>query len=124
MFRKAFLIAAFVLTLSALTGSAGATESIAPLDGVADRFDFGGVEAAVVTDSMSPQRALLGGTLRLEPLLPSGGGTSTSSQFQLTAAVGQPVTDRSNDASITLRSGFWTPTDAIGVDRMFRDSFE
>ncbi len=124
MLRRTVPIAALVLALSAPTARAGSAESIAPLDRVADRFDFGDVDAAVATDSLSPQRALLGGTLRLEPLLPGGGGTSTSTQFQLTAAVGQPITDRSGDSSITLRSGFWTPADAIGVDRMFRDSFE
>ncbi len=71
-----------------------------------------------------PNASLTGSTLRLDPLLPGGGGTSGSAQFQLTASVGQPTVATSNSLQSTLKSGFWTATDAVAVTRIFRDGFE
>jgi hypothetical protein len=71
-----------------------------------------------------PNGSLTGGALRLDPLLPGGGGTSGSAQFQLTASVGQPTVATSNSLQSTLKSGFWTPTDAVAITRIFRDGFE
>ncbi len=71
-----------------------------------------------------PNGSLTGGGFRLDPLLPGGGGTSTSAQFQLTASVGQPMVATSHSAQSTLKSGFWTPTDAVAVTVIFRDGFE
>lgn len=76
------------------------------------------------TDAGVPNGSLTGGTLRLDPLLPGGGGTSTSAQFQLTGSVGQPTVAASHSAQTALQSGFWSPSDAIAVDRLFRDGFE
>jgi len=83
------------------------------------------LDAQVLAKGSSvPNGSLTGGGLRLDPLLPGGGGTSTSAQFRLTASVGQPTVATSNSSQSTLKSGFWTPTDAIAVTRIFRDGFE
>lgn len=80
-------------------------------------------------DSASPAVAtvsnasLTGGTLRLDPLLPGGGGTSTSAQFQLTASIGQPGAAQSDNAQAILLTGFWTPVQAV-ADRLFRNGFD
>ena len=80
--------------------------------------------ALLPAGTIAPNGSLTGGTLRLDPLLPGGGGTSTSAQFQLTASVGQPTVAASHSAQTALQSGFWSPSDAIAVDRVFRDGFE
>ncbi|MDZ4811054.1 MAG: hypothetical protein SGI99_00365 [Pseudomonadota bacterium] len=75
--------------------------------------------------SGAPNGSLVGGTLRLDPLLPGGGGTSGSAQFQLTASIGQPTVATSNSSQTTLmKPGFWTPTNAVAVTQIFRDGFE
>jgi len=71
-----------------------------------------------------PNGSLTGSTLRLDPLLPAGGGSSGSAQFQLTASIGQPTVATSSSLQSTLNSGFWTPGDAVGVTRMFGNGFE
>lgn len=70
-----------------------------------------------------PNGSLTGGTLRLDPLLPGGGGTSTSVQFQLTASIGQPGVAQSDNGQQILLTGFWTPAHAV-ADRVFRDGFD
>lgn len=72
----------------------------------------------------APNGSLTGGTLRLDPLLAGGGGTSGSPQFQLTGTIGQPTVATSNSSQTTLKAGFWTPTNAVAVTRIFRDGFE
>lgn len=98
---------------------------VAPTGGGTSRGGALLVDATVIpAGSTSPNGSLVGGTLRLDPLLPGGGGTAASAQFQLTASVGQPTVQGSNSSQTTLRPGFWTPADAIAVDRVFRDGFE
>lgn len=72
----------------------------------------------------APNGSLTGGTLRLDPLLPGGGGISGSPQFLLTASIGQPTVSTSNSSQTILKAGFWTPTNAVAVSQIFRDSFE
>jgi hypothetical protein len=67
---------------------------------------------------------LTGGTLGLDPLLPGGGGTSTSSRFRLTGSVGQPSVTPSNALPTTLRPGFWTQSGVVRADALFAHGFE
>lgn len=71
-----------------------------------------------------PGDSLAGGSLRLDPLMPGGGGISGSAQFQLTASVGQAEPAEARSAQTILRGGFWTPADATAVDSVFRNGFE
>ena len=97
----------------------------APVGGGTARGGSFLLDAQVLPKGTSvPNGSLTGGTLRLDPLLPGGGGTSGSAQFQLTASVGQPTVATSNSSQSTLKAGFWTPTDAVAVTRLFRDGFE
>ena len=97
----------------------------APIGGGTSRGGTFLVDAQVLAKGTGvPDGSLTGGTLRLDPLLPGGGGTSTSSQFQLTASVGQPTVTTSHSSQSTLKPGFWTPTDAVAVTQIFRDGFE
>ncbi len=79
--------------------------------------------AASPAGTVVPNGSLTGGTLRLDPLLPGGGGISTSAQFQLTASIGQPGVAQSDNGQKVLLTGFWTPAQA-DADRVFRDGFE
>lgn len=71
-----------------------------------------------------PDDALAGDTLRLDPLLPGGGGASSGGPFVLTASVGQVVAQDAGSAQVLMRGGFWTPADAAGVDTVLRNGFE
>lgn len=71
-----------------------------------------------------PGDALAGDTLRLDPLLPGGGGVSSGGPFVLTASVGQLDAQDAGSAQVLMRGGFWTPADAAGVDSVFRNGFE
>lgn len=98
---------------------------VEPLGGGTSRGGPFLIDALVLPQGTGvPNGSLTGGTLRLDPLLPGGGGPSASAQFQLTASVGQPAVATSNSLQSTLNAGFWTPTDAVGVTRIFRDGFE
>ena len=72
----------------------------------------------------TPSGSLTGGTLRLDPLLPGGGGIAASAQFLLFGSVGQSTVTPSYGNQFILRPGFWTPVDAIAADRVFSDGFE
>ena len=71
----------------------------------------------------APDGSLTGGTLRLDPLLPGGGGASASTQLLLFGSVGQPTVTLSSGTRFDLRAGFWTPVD-VAADRIFYDGFE
>lgn len=99
---------------------------------LAGGFGSGGSPAGSVptlADAVSPEGtvasngSLTGGTLRLEPLLPGGGGTSTSAQFRMTASIGQPGAAQSDNGQAILLTGFWTPAPAV-TDRVFRNGFD
>lgn len=67
---------------------------------------------------------LAGDTLRLDPLLPGGGGESSGGPFVLTASIGQVDAQDAGSAQVLMRGGFWTPADAAGVDSVFRSGVE
>lgn len=118
MSARVFITAAWLLLLPAAL--------------LADGFGGGGSPAGsvpTIVDAASPagtavsNGSLTGGTLRLDPLLPGGGGTSTSAQFQLTASIGQPGVAQSDNGQAILLTGFWTPAQAV-ADRLFRNGFD
>ena len=64
------------------------------------------------------------GSLRLQPLLPGGGGRVTAGTLELEFTVGQAVTERADASDTQLRSGFWTPVEGSDGSRIFADGFE
>ena len=104
-----------------------ASVAVAPLGGGRSEGGTFAIAGALSTGGNDvPNGSLTGGTLRLDPLLPGGGGTSTSAtpSFRIDASVGQATVARANSTQTTLQSGFWTATDATALDRVFRDGFE
>ena len=98
---------------------------VAPIGGGTSRGGSFLLDAQVLPKATaSPNGSLTGGALRLDPLIAGGGGSSSSAQFQLTATVGQPLVATSHSSQSTLKSGFWTPTNAVAVTQIFRDGFE
>lgn len=50
-----------------------------------------------------------GGTFSItQSVIASGGGTSSNGNFEITGAIGQPVTDSSNTSTYLIRSGFFS----------------
>lgn len=104
-----------------------AAVAVAPVGSGSARGGTFAIAAALSpTGNDVPNGSLTGLTFRLDPLVPGGGGTSTSvaPAYRVDASVGQPLVAGSNSGQTILRSGFWTAADAAAIDRVFRDGFE
>jgi len=110
----AIVAATMMLFAAAAHADDEGASGVAPLAGSA---------AAAAADGMS-DGSPAGGSVRLDPLLPGGGGVSASGQLLLFGSVGQPTVTPSYGTQHALRPGFWTPVDAAAADRIFSDGFE
>lgn len=53
-----------------------------------------------------PAPELAGGSLRLQPLTPGGGGRVSAGTLDLVFTIGQPLAGRSDEGGMQLRPGF------------------